>query len=181
MVPTPRIVSNTSLKLLASTRQSALYEVATETGYVLGAPLVAHLKGDNRTVVGYDAGFLLGHRAQQGYEDFMAAMFGGKDNSTTVLIEKFTDFLWSEFLTRQLPPEYDQELDAAGRGGDAAGVPRVRGADVGQLQRRFITLGSLPADPVNIVSLLEQELEEGLPRWLARSINDARRSCPWNT
>ena len=140
-------------KKLKSFRNSALYSVdPKDLHYTLGAPLVLHLKG-NRTEVGYDAGVLLGKEADENYKTFMKNKFGDKQTS----YEKVLDYLYDSILKPHVPKEFDHEITALSQGSWAAGV--TADVDVGQQQKRVITLATMPADVANIIRLVENDLD----------------------
>jgi hypothetical protein len=54
-----------------------------------------------------------------------------------------------------------------------AGIPGSLGeATSNVVSQRFFTLANMPADPQNIIAMLEQEEEKGLPTWLKDVINE---------
>jgi hypothetical protein len=78
------------------------------------------------------------------------------------LLEKFLDFCFDSFLAKNTPQPFLDEL---------AGMTAVDVA-VANVSRRFYTIANMPADAVNIVSMLEQEFEQGWPAWLKAVVND---------
>jgi hypothetical protein len=99
------------------------------------------------------------------------------DASDQALILKFTDYCWDSFLSQFTPTSFLQELDGmksfysspAGQQVDPAEVPAYI------VSTRFYTLANMPADAVNIVSMLEEELEADWPEWLKLTINEIIR------
>ena len=74
--------------------------------------------------------------------------------------------MWDRFLSKFTPPRFLDEL--AGMRAWHTANPRVPlniTTDVASI--RFSTLANLPADTVNIISMLEQELERALGQELA--------------
>lgn len=61
---------------------------------------------------------------------------------------------WSDYLSKDLPQEYLDELSGLDAGGIAIGV-----ADVGLMSSRGITLANLPGDVEDIVFVLIDEFQ----------------------
>ena len=78
---------------------------------------------------------------------------------------------------RLFPKGYLEEL-----AGMRSASPATGPVTVDQVSIRFNVLGNLPADPENLITMLEQELEKGLPPAVARLLNDviaALDGCKW--
>ena len=140
-------------KIIKSYAKSTLYSITpTNMNYLLGAPFVMELKG-NRSEVGYAAGILLGVESSESYHAFMQHKFGKKSKS----YEEAMDYLYANVLLKHIPKEYEDEFIGLTHGAWEAGVDKS--IDVGQQQRRVITLSTLPADVSNIIRLIENDFD----------------------
>ena len=91
-------------------------------------------------------------------------------NATTRLaFELFADWVWDRFASKHVPNEFVEELDGLGD-------------QLASITRRFNVLANMPADTKNLITLLEQELEKGLPQWeqtLLNKIINHLDGCTW--
>ena len=125
------------------------------TNYASGPPLLVHLKG-TRHEVGRAYTALLGERTIALTDTFYNHLF---PNATTRLaFELFADWVWDRFASKHVPNEFSEELDGLGD-------------QLASITRRFNVLANMPADTKNLITLLEQELEKGLPQWEQALLN----------
>jgi hypothetical protein len=147
--------------------ESVLPPNATKIAYTY-APLALRLVG-SRKQIGYDYAALMHEEASFTLDTFLAALFPTSAADRALLVA-FVDFCWSELLEKNTDAAYLEEL----AGMDAFAAPA--GVTLTSLvAKRFYTLANMPADPVNIISMLEEDLEQGLPAWLKAVINDVVR------
>jgi len=83
------------------------------------------------------------------------------------MVAMFVDYLWDTILSKNTPEEFLEELR-----GMKAYQPNGPGITVDRVASRFYTFANLPADTVNIIAMLEQELEGNWPFWLKDIINE---------
>jgi len=161
MLPGTRMISPKGYKLLRESGNSSLYEVIIpSTTYSQGSPLVMTLKGTHEEV-GHAYASLLGHEAISSYHLFMNFAF--PKPSIQLLFQAFADWLWDRHAVRHLPGTFLEEIK-----GMRDGSPKDASTSVDVVFRRMNTLANLPADPQNIITMLQFELEKGLPHWEAR-------------
>ena len=165
-----------SYKHLASSGNSTLWELVLpeNASYTAGAPLVVSLKGD-RKEIGLAYASLLGEQTIRTWEAFTTHIFPSV--ALRIAFEAFADWLWDRFASKHVPQSFLEELAAM-----KAASPAGKRVSVDTVTRRFNVLGNLPADPQNIITMLEQELEKGLPPAEAALINEIIRyldKCSW--
>lgn len=93
------------------------------------------------------------------------------------LFEDFADWLWDNFAKKHVPAGYLEELRGMRNASD-----RSTALTLDMVSRRFNTLANLPADPQNIITMLEQELEKDLDPAAAHLLNRliaALDHCSW--
>lgn len=156
-----------SMSLLRQSGNSTLHELVLPTpSYAQGRVLVATLRG-GRAEIGRAYGALLHNETIDTLQKFLGKLI--PDASVRDVFLKFADFLWDRYESAHVPQPFLDEL---------AAMP----ADVAAVTRRFNTLGNLPADPQNLITALEFELEKGLPPALAAIINaviNELTKCTW--
>ena len=162
VLPTTRVTPN-GYREVRRYGSSSLYEIVMNgTQYASGVPQVVKLSG-NRFEVGRAYAFLLGNETLATFDRFLAHIF--PNAAVVALFERFADWLWDEFAVAHVPEEYLRELE-----GMRSASSTVHGA-VDLVSRRFNVLANLPADPQNLISMLEQELEKGCNPAVAALLN----------
>jgi hypothetical protein len=179
MVPGVRFADadDVTYRILRTSANSTLYAVQTpqNVSYSAGAPMLVKLVGD-RIEVGRAYATLLGNETISAYNHFAHHVF--PQAALRVLFEAFADWLWDDFHSKRVPKAYLDELEGMRR----ASPPSLDGLSVDKVSIRFNVLGNLPADPQNLIAAIEQELEKGLPPWVAKLLNDviaALDKCTW--
>ena len=137
--------------------------------------MVVTLKGSTRDTIGFSFGKLLAAEMLDSYSRFMHTAI--PNVAERVVFEAFADWLWSSFAAPHVPAEFHEELS-----GLRKATPR--GAKVGLdiIMQRVSTLANLPADPQNIITMLQHELEKGVSPAVARLLNaviDRLDHCSW--
>jgi len=169
----PVIITPTFV-FVRSSNNSTLYQSVIDSVEYADPPYVIDLWG-TRQQIGFDYAALLHSETSESMTSFLNSVF--PDASDQALILKFTDYCWDSFLSQFTPTSFLQELDGmksfysspAGQQVDPAEVPAYI------VSTRFYTLANMPADAVNIVSMLEEELEADWPEWLKLTINEIIR------
>ena len=184
----PNMVDKTVYRFLYSSNQSSVYEVLGSR-YVK-PPLLFHTTG-TRFQIGYglllllplpsppplnpalplqplDYAALLHSETSNAFDAFLASTFSLPES---VLLRAFLDYCWSSFLEKRTPDFFLQELAGMKQWHvEHAGAVHITSDEVA---RSFYTVANMPADPANIVAMLEEELEPASwPRWLKDAIND---------
>eukprot|EP00939_MAST-03C_sp_MAST-3C-sp1_P005446 g5446.t1 len=155
---------------------SILYEILLDdnaTGYASGNILLANISSPSRFGIGEAYTEILEQETRDTWQNFMKSTF--KSLVTKALFEEFADYLWNEFAAPHVTQDHILELE--GMRNASKGSP---GVDV--ISRRFNTLANLPADPANIVTMLEAELEKKVPPNIADLLNRVINSldkCTW--
>jgi hypothetical protein len=160
------VVAPTGFKLLRRSANSSLFEVqlptTTRVQYT-DLPMVLSLSG-SRKQVGYDYAALLHVEASETIGMFLSSL--GLTATEQSLLTAFLDFTWDTLLEPHVDQKFLDEL----AGMDSFTVP-AGVTPTGVVSRRFFALANMPADPQNIISMLENDLEDGLPQWLKDTIN----------
>eukprot|EP01108_Squamamoeba_japonica_P000435 TRINITY_DN1134_c0_g1_i1.p1 TRINITY_DN1134_c0_g1~~TRINITY_DN1134_c0_g1_i1.p1 ORF type:complete len:512 (-),score=123.57 TRINITY_DN1134_c0_g1_i1:26-1561(-) len=165
----------TSLKLVArsgnSTLSQAVLPASGAPAPYVEAPYVLKLVG-TRKQIGYDYAALLHTQTVYTLDSFIKSVFSSPRDQ--LLITLFLDYCWDSFLVKHTPQDFLDEL-AGMRAYHAAHPGEDGGVTTDMVSQRFFTLANMPADPVNIIAMLEEELEMGLPPWLKAVINEIVR------
>jgi len=161
-----QFVEPEKFNILRSSGQSSLHEIVLpeDSEYVSGKVLIANLTGD-REEIGRAYAELLGEEVMDTYELFTTSLFGANP-AMKEFINLFADWLWNRHYSFYVPDGYLAELR-----GMRKASPKGKGVTVDQVSTRFNALSNMPADPQNIISALEFELEKGLPEWEASLLN----------
>lgn len=130
------------------------------------APYLVDLQGTHYGI-GFDYAALLHNETSFELTTFEGSL--GLDDAGAALVNKFIDWLWFQFLLEHVPPQFLDELQGMHDYHVKHGSTDLVDTDV--VARRFYTVSNLPADPANLLAMLEHDLEEGLPEWLAKDIN----------
>jgi hypothetical protein len=132
------------------------------------APLALRLVG-SRKQIGHDYAALMHREAAFTLDTFLTTLFPTSPTDRALLLA-FVDFCWNELLEKNTDAAYLDELAGMDSFKAPAGV-----TPTSLVAKRFYTLANMPADPVNIINMLEEDLERGLPTWLKTVINDVVR------
>lgn len=163
------LVTPSGFTLLRTSGSSSLHQVvlpsSTET-----PPFLAKLVG-TRKQIGFDYAALLHNETVQMYTAFMSSMFNVSEQA---LINRFVDYCWTSFLLKHVSQDFQDEIAGMQQYHAKFGVG-VNNITTDQVATRFYTLANLPADSMNIISMLEQELEKDWPLWLKLTINELIR------
>jgi hypothetical protein len=169
------VVDITAFTKLKSSGKSTLYRITVPPlpkGVAYDTPpYLLELHG-SRHQIGYDYAALLHDEANYTISTFLESVFPAQDDR--LLLTGFFEYCWSAFLepaTRRTAPEFLEEL-AGMDAWFAQHAPAYAGHTTADVSRMFYTLANMPADPQNIVAMLEQELEKGWPWWLKDAVND---------
>jgi hypothetical protein len=115
---------------------------------------------------------------------FLNSLFSPSDQELLLL---FLGFCWDSFLVNRTPQTFLDELQGEFFDwivfatthvdqGMASVTPGVGELATDFVSHTFYTLANMPADPVNIIAMLEEELEPAdWPWWLRDGINDISR------
>lgn len=166
-----------STLLATGPKGSSLYQLKTEGSAYEYAPYVINLTAKTHYDQGYDAGFLLGKQFVENYNSLMVAMLGNDwwEPAVTKLISVLLEWQWNDYLKKQVPQEYLDELIGMTAGGHAAGV----GHDVGAIAGWGITLANMPGSLENLKYILLDEknhpaAEVMLEKLRASGLSDVR-------
>eukprot|EP01031_Cornospumella_fuschlensis_P030485 gene30485-36846_t len=105
---------------------------------------------------GYDAGFLLGKATVENFDSLMKALLGDEwwEPAIAALIGEFLDWQWTDYLSKQVPQDYMDEIRGITAGGKAAGLKK----DVGAITGWGITLANFPGSLENLKFILQDEM-----------------------
>lgn len=134
---------------------SELVALYSEPAYV-NPIYVLSLRGETSYGQGYDAGVLMGKQTAKNYQNLFYGLFGNNkiEPALQELTEQFLDWQWDEYLSKDAPQEYMDELSGVQDGGLSIGV-----ADVGKMCSRGVTLANLPGDGEDIIFVLLDEFQ----------------------
>merc|ERR1712000_68580 len=165
----------TGYKKLKTSGKSAFYEVELPPlpkGMAYDSPpYLLDLHGSRREI-GYDYAAMLHEEASYTISSFLESVFPKPQDR--LLLVAFFDFCWTEFLgpaTKKSAPEFLEELAGMDEFFEKT-MPHFKGYRTSDVSRMFFTLANMPADPQNIIAMLEQELEKGWPQWLKDAVNE---------
>jgi hypothetical protein len=116
---------------------------------------VLNLHGNTPYDQGYDGGVLFGKQIAENYQSLFDSLLGGAgkfEEPLQELTEMFLDWQWNEYLSKDVPEQYMDELRGLTDGGIASDA-----GDVGILSSRGITLANLPGDVQDIIFVLIDE------------------------
>ena len=137
---------------------SKLYQVNSDNSNYDDAPYLLNMApGLSSYDQGFDNGFLLGNQYAENYDNLIIALIGDEwwEKPVQALISKFLDYEWKNFMSKQVPQEYLDELSGMTAGGHLAGVKR----DVGAIAGWGITLANFPSDLDNLLLIIQDEME----------------------
>ncbi len=158
----PVLTTPLSYTKLRTSGSSALFTIdLPENASYPVAPYLVELVG-SRHQIGYDYAALLHTETITAFSVFANYMWNQTEQAK---LFPFLDWLFDDFLAPNTPQVFLDELEgmrAYGPQGDL----------VANISRRFNTIANMPADAVNIIAMLEDELEKGWPDWLKEIVND---------
>jgi hypothetical protein len=155
--PQFKVVAPTGYSVVNQSGASTLY-AAQGTGYE-ETPYILSLRGD-RHAIGFDYGVLVGAFIPTMYQTFMDRIVGKRYE--IFVLNLFTDWQWSSFLSQQLPQEYKDELE-----GVAAGCASIHVSDCKLYTSRMIMLANFPTNFKEFVAIVVNEFEHWIKRALA--------------
>ena len=119
-VYTPELHSMPNLTKLQTFNNSTLYS-ASDPAY--DYPFyVANIKGDTRYEIGYSWIRLTAEKAIESWELLMISMFGEKPSWIKVeLLCLLFDWQWENYLSKEMPAEYIEEMEGIKQGFKDAG------------------------------------------------------------
>lgn len=132
-------------KLYSLQNQGSMYE---DPVYVLELHGTAYQQG-------YDAGLLFGKEFEENYDNLMTGLLGNEwwEPAVAKIVGEFLRWQWRDWLSKQVPEEYFEELRGLTDGAYAAGVK----SDVGDLSAQGIVLANFPGDLKNLKYLFRDE------------------------
>lgn len=153
-----------SYKLLRTVNNSSLYQLILKNSAYQWPILLIHLQGTHYQM-GYDYGYLLAYESVANYESLITAMLGTTWEARLIrlALETVLDWQWNDFLSKQVPRQYLDELYAAGVGGFDAGLFGDE-QNLTILSGRGITLANLPATTEDFIYILLDEWEKSHPQ-----------------
>jgi hypothetical protein len=109
----------------------------------------------SRFDAGYDYGYLLAVEIESVYTTFLGALLGNKtiDKALHLVLGKALDWQWKQYLSKQVPAEYLEEIAGIEAGAKARGF-----ASVGKIISRVIVLANAPGDVKDFLLILKKEL-----------------------
>lgn len=137
---------------------SKLYQIDSDQSIYDSAPYLINLaQGLSSFDQGYDNAYLLGDKYVENYNNLMVAMLGNEwwEPFVQGLLSKFLDYQWTNYLSKQLPQEYKDELAGMTAGGKAAGLKH----DIGHVAGWGITLANFPGSLENLKFILQDEVQ----------------------
>eukprot|EP00462_Mataza_sp_D1_P011077 CAMPEP_0175152558 /NCGR_PEP_ID=MMETSP0087-20121206/19184_1 /TAXON_ID=136419 /ORGANISM="Unknown Unknown, Strain D1" /LENGTH=525 /DNA_ID=CAMNT_0016439011 /DNA_START=17 /DNA_END=1594 /DNA_ORIENTATION=+ len=167
----PEVVVPSGYTKLRSSKASSLYQVELPSpptsgfGYAT-PPLLVDLRGTHKQI-GFDYASLLHNETSDTFTTFQAT-FGLKPQQLDEL-NGFIDWLWTRLLEPHTPQPFLDELEGMRQYHLQHGSTDLVDSNV--VARRFYVLANMPADAKNIIAMLENDLEEGWPEWLKKTIN----------
>ena len=147
-----KVAAPDSFVTLNSSRYGATLQAAVlskSEAYHSGPLYLLNLSADaTRYQQGFDAGFLTGDMGVSNYYALVDSILTKKflRNVTSALFGDLVDWQWRDYLSKEVPQQYLDELEGMSAGGKAAGVHREEADDVGVLSARAIVLANLPGD-----------------------------------
>ncbi|EFA81482.1 hypothetical protein PPL_05470 [Heterostelium album PN500] len=148
--PSFQIDNQATVTLIKQYNQSQLYEISS-FGYA--QPIyVANLTGTSYEM-GYAYGYFFAEAIVESYHSLLDNVLPNQEAQD--VLELFLDWQFKDFLSKQLPQQYFDELRGLSDGANEAGMP-----DVSVLAIRTMTIANFPGDiQSNIEYLLENEAE----------------------
>jgi hypothetical protein len=144
---------------------SKLYQIDSDNSIYDNPPYLLNLAaGLSSFDQGFDNGYLLGDSYIENYDSLMKALLGDSwwEPVAQALLGKFLDYQWNNYLSKQLPQEYLDEISGITEGGRAAekeGMKTTKGRDIGKIAGWGIVLANFPSDLPNLKFIIEDEVE----------------------
>lgn len=134
-----------------------LYSIDVPSSVYKKFPMLIDLRGEDHYSQGYDMGLLLGNAVIESYNSLMLSMLGKEIWEPTVAkaLGLLLDWQWRDYLSKQVPQDYIDELRGMTDGGFASGQTE----DVGLYASRGIVMANLPGSLENFKYILEDEKE----------------------
>mmetsp|Transcript_19427 Transcript_19427/g.27920 ORF Transcript_19427/g.27920 Transcript_19427/m.27920 type:complete len:498 (+) Transcript_19427:40-1533(+) len=152
------VIGSVTKQTVISKLDSGSELVSLDTQPAYEEPIyVLSLHGSTSRSQGYDAGLLFGKQFAENYNNLLSGLFGDYPKLEPTLVsltEAFLDWQWSDYLCKQVPQEYMDELDGLRAGGEEVGV-----SDLDKMTSRGITLANLPGDGSDIIFVLLDEFK----------------------
>jgi len=150
----------TSYNFMAKSNNSTLYNLTLSNDPYEYPIYFIDLWG-NRTTMGYDYGVLLGNEVVDCYNIFFKNLLADVPRFLLPVVEKaialVLDSQWDKFLSKQVTPEFMEELNGIQLGGEAIGIDNL-----GSIISQTITLANLPSDANDIKYIFMDEYSDWL-------------------
>eukprot|EP00730_Choanoeca_flexa_P002014 TRINITY_DN10877_c0_g1_i1.p2 TRINITY_DN10877_c0_g1~~TRINITY_DN10877_c0_g1_i1.p2 ORF type:complete len:521 (+),score=125.70 TRINITY_DN10877_c0_g1_i1:3830-5392(+) len=153
----PHIASVDSFEKLKASNASTLYRIHSNQSDYEYAPYLLDLHGSHYDM-GYSYGALLHAEIKEMYNLFLASVIDGITNSSATqaaikeAIEVVCDWQGPKYLFKELPSEFQQELEGLEQAGIDYGTP-----DLGKIIKRVLVLANAPGDLQDFVLVLIRE------------------------
>ena len=111
--------------------------------------------------MGYDYAFLLATQIEKNYNAMMNSIVEESGMGWAIqqvlkdILSSFLDWQWNDYLSLQLPNQYNEELQGILDGGIAANQP-----DTLTYITRALVLANIPSDIIDLRYILKQEYDE---------------------
>jgi hypothetical protein len=154
---------------------SKLYSLdAPNSSYADYPVKLIDLHGASYYAQGFDAAMLLADEMAENYNNLMVALLGSEwwEPAAAEVVGLFLDWQWNDYLSKQVPQDFMDEIAGLAAGGFAAGLKH----DLGKMTSRGITLANLPSSLVNFKYVLIDEKNNppaGGSSKIAMSVDDA--------
>jgi hypothetical protein len=156
-LPGTDIQTPSELTLIRSgPKGSKLYQFNSPNSVYQDAPYLLDLgAGLTSYEQGYENGYLLANEYLENYDNLLKALLGDAwwEPLVQSLLGKFLEYEWVNYMSKQLPQEYLDEISGISAGGKAIGAKR----DVGKVAGWGITLANFPGDLDDLVYILTDE------------------------
>lgn len=146
--------------LKTGTYGSSLYSIdVPDSTYSTLQPMLINLTAKSHYEQGFDTGLLLGAEFILAYNNLLLALLGDEkwEPAAVEIINKFIDWQWRAYMSKQLPIEYNEELRGLTEGGKKGNYDE----DVGLYAKRCIVMTNLPGSLENLKFIFQ---DEGFPK-----------------
>lgn len=135
---------------------SKLYNVKAETVYDDDVQLI-DLTASTSFQQGFDMGYMLGAQSIENYNMVVVYLLGDEwwEPPVARLMNLFLDWQWDNYLSKQVPAEYLDEIKGLTEGGRKAGVK----GDVGRTATRATVIANFPGSLANLKYIFQDEKE----------------------
>eukprot|EP01112_Ceratiomyxa_fruticulosa_P004730 TRINITY_DN15272_c0_g1_i1.p1 TRINITY_DN15272_c0_g1~~TRINITY_DN15272_c0_g1_i1.p1 ORF type:complete len:494 (-),score=86.02 TRINITY_DN15272_c0_g1_i1:61-1542(-) len=152
LTPTFKIETPSSFSVLKKCNESTLYSIQT-AAYSEYPIYLADIHGGSSYDLGYSYGYLLGNQSIENYDALLTSALPATFERDA--FEVFLDWQWNDYLSKQVPQEFIDEMSGVGDGAAAAGF----GSGLDKLMQRSIVIANFPGDiTTNIEWLLWNEM-----------------------